>query len=538
MDMRRHLANVAALGLASACGPLGCADAAGPMALGDSTDSGVTMDVPEDATGDVTGDLSTSSAGPESASEDDGPDPEPPPEPVAGLFAEYFTDYHDGFVARIEPTIDLNWEGNAPDPAVGADHFSLRYTGWLTAPTTATYTIVTEADDGVRVRLGDTTLIDDWIPHAVTRNEAAIDLVAGVPVALEVEYFEIDIAASLRLAWSSPTLAEQTIPTSALSTLATPSMTPGPKPPYTNPVVGFDCPDPGVVATDEDASPWAMVCTGGSFPIRGSRDLVRWADTAAAILPAGKPSWAANGFRNWAPELHRVGGDLVAYYTSVNANDSLCIGTATSATLAGPWLEGPAPLVEHFFGVIDATWVTDGGQGYLVFKIDGNAVGQPTPIFARALTADGLGFVPGSEAVELLVNDPASWEGGVVEAPWIVWRDGQWLLFYSGNVYDHRYRTGVARSASLLGPYEKHGAPILTNNERWVGPGHGSVVTVSGIDYFVYHAWTNAGDGTHNGAAGRHVLVDRIDYEGGWPRIHDGSPSRSLQPWPGTPPQG
>jgi beta-xylosidase len=84
----------------------------------------------------------------------------------------------------------------------------------------------------------------------------------------------------------------------------------------------------------------------------------------------------------------------------------------------------------------------------------------------------------------------------------------------------------------VLGPYEKHGAPILANNERWVGPGHGSIVAVNGLDYFVYHAWTNAGDGT-NGGGGRQVLVDRIDWIDGWPQIHDGSPSRALQPWPG-----
>jgi hypothetical protein len=28
---------------------------------------------------------------------------------------------------------------------------------------------------------------------------------------------------------------------------------------------------------------------------------------------------------------------------------------------------------------------------------------------------------------------------GVVEAPWLVVRGGTYYLFYSGNVYDHRY---------------------------------------------------------------------------------------------------
>src|SRR6185436_7436125 len=98
------------------------------------------------------------------------------------------------------------------------------------------------------------------------------------------------------------------------------------------------------------------------------------------------------------------------------------------------------------------------------------------------LTADGRGFAPGSTRHQLLVNEPGTWEGGVIEAPWIVAHDGRFYLFYSGNVYDGRYRTGVARADSILGPYTKHGAPILANNTRWVGPGHGSVVAVGGAD--------------------------------------------------------
>ena len=92
---------------------------------------------------------------------------------------------------------------------------------------------------------------------------------------------------------------------------------------------------------------------------------------------------------------------------------------------------------------------------------------------------------------------------------------------------------GVARSASLLGPYQKHGAPVLANNGRWVGPGHGTVLELGGAHYFFFHAWTNAGDGTHLQEAGRHGLVDRIEWIDGWPQIHDGTPSRSWQPWPG-----
>ncbi|MBC8072150.1 MAG: family 43 glycosylhydrolase [Deltaproteobacteria bacterium] len=459
---------------------------------------------------------------------------EPPPPVVPGLRAEYFAGYHDLVLTRIEPGLDHVWAMDVPAPEVPADRFSARFTGWITAPVADTYTIVTEADDGVRVAIGDAVVIDDWNAHFVTRNEASVALPAGTPVPIVVEYFEVDLDASLRLLWSSASLTEAAIGDDAFSTVDLSPELDAPKPPFANPVVPFDCPDPGVLAVDDNDPPgYAMACTGGPFPLRFSRDLVTWSDLGVQLLPAGKPSWAANGGRNWAPELHRHGDGLAAYFTTVDGGDTLCIGAAISDTLAGPWVESPGPLVQHDWGVIDATVVVDGVHTYLVYKIDGNSIGQPTPIIARELAPDGLSFAPGSTETQLLVNDGSTWEGGVVEAQWFVHHGERWYLFYSGNVYNHSYRTGVARADAVLGPYEKHGAPILANNERWVGPGHGTVIEVGELDYFVYHAWSNAGDGTA-APGGRNVLVDRIVWENDWPRIGDGTPSRSPQPWPGT----
>lgn len=499
-------------------------------------------DGPEDTTGGSTSavtaaPLPTTSEGSSSAGdvttevgESTGGGTTSPPEPVHGLRGEYWDLYVDRMAERVDATLDFDWGDGSPADGVAPDRFSIRWTGWIDPPETGMYTLISETDDGVRVWLDDVPVIDDWQGQFLERNEVAVQLTAGVPARLRVDYFELDMPAAARLKWSSATILEEVIPQANLRAAEAASGLPAPKPPYANPVIPFDCPDPGVLKFAEDR--YYAVCTGGSFPIRTSRDLVMWSDTGAAVLPAGKPSWAANGFRNWAPELHRVGAQYVAYFTTVNGGDKLCIGAATASDPTGPYTESAGPLVQNPLGVIDATYVEDGASKYLIYKIDGNSQGQPTPIFARELGEDGLSFV--GEPVQVLVNDPNSWEGGVVEAQWVVARDGFFFMFYSGNVYDHRYRTGVARSVSVTGPYEKLGPPILANNETWVGPGHGSVIPVGGLDYFVYHAWRNKGDGTNDGA-GRMVLVDRIIYENGWPRIHDGTPSRSSQTWPGVP---
>lgn len=459
-----------------------------------------------------------------------------PPEPQQGLLAQYFNAYLDPVLQRVEPTLDNVWGSDAPGPGVGADQFSARWTGFLVPPESGDYHIAIESDDGVRLWIGDQLVINDWNGHFVTRNEATVTLDASSPIPIRIDYFELDLDASLRLLWSSPTIPEEIVPQARLlAPTEIPGELGGPKPPFANPVVPFDCPDPGVLAVpDADPPGYYAVCTGGPFPIRFSRSLLFWQDTGASVLPDGKPPWAANGYRNWAPEIHRVGNHFVVYYTTVNGADTLSIGAAYSDNVLGPYKDVGGPLVQHPYGVIDPTYFQDDdGTSYLIYKIDGNAVGKPTPNYIRRLAPDGLSIGEGAAEVELLSNNPGSWEGGVVEGSWMVKRDGWYYIFYSGNVYDYHYRTGVARSQSLFGPYEKHGGPILSNNGRWVGPGHGSVVQAGSFDYFVYHAWTNNGSGTQNGALGRQILVDRINWQDHWPSISDGTPSTTAQPWPG-----
>lgn len=295
---------------------------------------------------------------------------------------------------------------------------------------------------------------------------------------------------------------------------------------YINPVYAQDCPDPGVSAVGSDKRTYYMVCTGFTFPIRKSLDLVHWTETGKAILADGAPTWAANTGRNWAPEIHAVGKRFVAYFTTVNGANVLSIGTAWADDPEGPYTVSAGPLLENGFGVIDAHYFHDeDDRSYLFFKVDGNAIGVVTPMYVQELTADGLSFAPGSMAVQVLINDTATWEGGVVEAPWVIHRGEYYYMFYSGNVYDSRYRTGVARSKAVTGPYEKLGDPVLTNNARWVGPGHGSVVNIDGTDYFLYHAWPALPGGGNDKDKGRQVLLDRISWVSDWPVIGTGSPS-------------
>jgi arabinan endo-1,5-alpha-L-arabinosidase len=298
---------------------------------------------------------------------------------------------------------------------------------------------------------------------------------------------------------------------------------------YQNPVLDQSCPDPGVLLVEEQAT-YYMVCTSGTYPIWQSGDLTAWTPTGAAIFPSGsRPSWALDPF--WAPEIHRVGDQYVAYFTArVGPDGRLGIGAARASSPLGPYEDIGAPLVhDTSVSMIDASYLrASDGRHYLYWKSNGNALDpkQPTHLYGRELAADGLSFVGATE--DLLVND-LGWEADVVEAPWVREHDGDFFLFYAGNVFDERYRTGVARSTvGPLGPYAKRGAPILGNNELWVGPGHGSVVVgPMGDDVFVYHGRPAA-----DPDSGRRVLADRIEWGAdGWPTIHDGTPSHGEVTW-------
>ena len=463
------------------------------------------------------------------------------PLPAHGLRADWFDVFSDRKVTRGEASVMIAHDAaTSPAPGIRGILYSVRWTAQLAVANAGEHSFFANADDGVRVYVDDKAIIDDWTAHPATPSSGKVTLAAGEHH-LRVEYFQLRGAASLALEWLPPGGVRAGLPTEALAPRTSPPsdangiVLEGPRPTFENPATPFDCPDPGVLATARDGHPlFAMVCTGGKLPIRLSDDLVTWRDSGSFLLPSGKASWSANGGRNWAPEIHAVGTGYVAYYTAVNAANVLSIGCTHASALEGPYTDCGGPLVQDALGVIDATFFADpGGKNYLYYKIDGNSVGQRTPIFARELAADGLSFAAGSAAVEVLNNDANTWEGGVVEAPWVKKHGSDYFLFYSGNVYDDRYRTGVARAKSPTGPFTKKGAPILGNNASWVGPGHGSVVSVHGRDYFFHHAWPALPNGKNDATKGRFGLIAPIAWSAdGWPVLGGGSPVTTPMAWP------
>ncbi|MDO7877082.1 family 43 glycosylhydrolase [Hymenobacter sp. ASUV-10] len=286
-------------------------------------------------------------------------------------------------------------------------------------------------------------------------------------------------------------------------------------PAIANPVLAGDYPDPSV--TKIGNTYWATATTsnwGPTFPLLKSSNLTDW-QLVGHVFPGERPAWADYYF--WAPEISQDGGRTYVYYTAHKRGGNLSVGVASADRPEGPYRDH-GPLVGQPDGSIDGFPMRDEkGQLYLVWKEDGNSQNKPTPIWAQALNADRTALT--GEKTELFRNTEP-WEGNLVEGPSIVRHDGYFYMFYAANGCcgsGCTYATGVARARQLLGPWEKYSQnPILTKNDTWTCPGHGTAVERNGRWYMLYHAYQT---GSFENVGRQGVLGEFTWNKAGWPEF-------------------
>jgi|GEM_PF-4483962 len=142
-----------------------------------------------------------------------------------GLFGIWYDTYtlSGNIIAKmLHPIIDFT----DINPAGRTDYYSGIITGYIYAPYTETYTFYATSDDGVRVYVNNTKIIDAWTNGFKTVS-GSISLNGGVWYPIRIEHYEYTGSERLLLEWSSPSIPRQRVPYDKLKCFAEDEITSG-----------------------------------------------------------------------------------------------------------------------------------------------------------------------------------------------------------------------------------------------------------------------------------------------------------------------
>jgi len=145
--------------------------------------------------------------------------------PSRGLFGEYFdtVDLRNRVTTRVDSVIDLtdpSWDLAPPGTGVTPDGgYSIRWTGFVRVDRPGDWTFTTMSNDGVRLFVNRTRLIDNWKTHTEMEDRATIKLPAAGWYPLRLEYFQSDKTMTMQLLFAGPGQVRQIIPATHLSTI-------------------------------------------------------------------------------------------------------------------------------------------------------------------------------------------------------------------------------------------------------------------------------------------------------------------------------
>jgi beta-glucosidase len=123
-----------------------------------------------------------------------------------GLHGQYFDNIRlegEARMLRTDPNVDFRWTLNSPGRGIPFDWYSARWTGRLTAPTGGIRRLGVEANDGYRLWLGDSLLIDNWRKQTYGARLADVRLEPGREYDIRLEFFESTGVARVKLVWET-----------------------------------------------------------------------------------------------------------------------------------------------------------------------------------------------------------------------------------------------------------------------------------------------------------------------------------------------
>ncbi|MFO7891675.1 MAG: glycoside hydrolase family 31 protein [bacterium] len=112
----------------------------------------------------------------------------------AGLRGEYFNNQDlqgEPVFVRRDTNLNFIWGSESPDPRISANHFSVRWTGTIypsDESSSSRFKVI--SDDGVRVWIQDSLVVDGWRDQAPTDYPVRMKLNPGQSYPLKIEFYE------------------------------------------------------------------------------------------------------------------------------------------------------------------------------------------------------------------------------------------------------------------------------------------------------------------------------------------------------------
>ncbi|HEY3608816.1 MAG TPA: glycoside hydrolase family 3 C-terminal domain-containing protein [Pseudonocardiaceae bacterium] len=124
-----------------------------------------------------------------------------------GLTGQYFNNTSFSgtpVVTQNDPNVNFLWGGQPPLPGVPGTSWSAKWTGTLTPPTTGNFTFNLTSDDGSRLFINGQQIINNFKDQPPTTMSGNVNLTAGQPVSIEVDYFQDGGGSQVNLGWQIP----------------------------------------------------------------------------------------------------------------------------------------------------------------------------------------------------------------------------------------------------------------------------------------------------------------------------------------------
>ncbi|GAA1995371.1 glycoside hydrolase family 3 C-terminal domain-containing protein [Catenulispora subtropica] len=311
---------------------------------------------------------------------------------------------------RSDSTIDFNWHGSSPGSGLGGTGWSAKWVGTIKAPTTGTYTFSLTSDDGSRMSVNGTQIIDNWSDHASSTATGTVSLTAGQATPIEVDYYQNGGLSNVTLGWQPP--GDDPIADAADAARAA---------------------DVAVVFASDFESEGSDL---SSITLPGQQDQLISAVAAAnphtvVVLNTGSAvamPWlnqVAGVVEAWYPGQEDGNAIAALLFGDVNPSGKLPVTFPASladvpASTAAQW-PGTGGTVQYSEGVkvgyrwYDAQNITPlfpfgFGLSYTTFGFSGLTVSAPDSSgdVAVSATVTNTGSVAGSDVAQLYVADPAS----------------------------------------------------------------------------------------------------------------------------------